>query len=85
LIQGNRDGLAIPADGKETFHKIKNPPKAYITIEGANHYGITDMNNPPGAKPEINAPLVPQKDAVEAIGRWSALFLRANILGERNA
>ena len=85
LIQGSRDGLAIPADGKETFYKIKNPPKAYVTIEGANHYGITDMNNPPGAKPDTNVPLVSQKDAVEAIGRWSALFLRAYILGERNA
>lgn len=85
LIQGSRDGLAIPADGKETFYKIKNPPKAYVNIEGANHYGITDMNNPPGAKPDTNVPLVSQKDAVEAIGRWSALFLRAYILGERNA
>jgi hypothetical protein len=37
------------------------------------------MNNPPGAKPEINAPLISQKDAVEEIGRWSALFLRAYI------
>jgi len=84
LIQGSRDGLAIPADGKETFHKIKNPPKAYVTIEGANHYGITDLNNPPGAKPDTNVPLIPQEDAVEAIGRWSALLLRAYIQGERN-
>jgi hypothetical protein len=84
LIQGSRDGLAIPAEGKETFHKIENPPKAYVTIEGANHYGITDLNNPPGAKQDANVPLIPQEDAVEAIGRWSALFLRAYILGERN-
>ena len=84
LIQGSRDGLAIPAHGKETFHKIKNPPKAYVTIEGANHYGITDLNNPPGAKPDTNIPLITQEDAVEAIGRWSALLLRAYIQGERN-
>jgi hypothetical protein len=84
LIQGSRDGLAIPADGKETFHKIKNPPKACVTIEGANHYGITDLNNPPGAKQDANVPLIPQEDAVEAIGRWSALLLRAYIQGERN-
>jgi len=84
LIQGSRDGLAIPAEGIETFHKIENPPKAYVTIEGANHYGITDLNNPPGAKPDTNVPLIPQEDAVEAIGRWSALLLRAYIQGERN-
>jgi hypothetical protein len=85
LIQGTMDGLANPAEGRETFRKIEDPLKAYIAVEGANHYGITDMNNPPGAKPDPNDPLIAQEESVLAIGRWSALFLRAYILGDRNA
>jgi len=48
LVQGSIDGMATPAEGQATFYKIKNPPKAFITIEGANHYGITDVNNHKG-------------------------------------
>jgi hypothetical protein len=85
LIQGSMDGLAAPAEGLETFYKIKYPPKAFITIMGANHYGITDIDIQPVARPDANAPQIPQKDAVETIARWSALFLRAYILSDEDA
>ena len=76
LIQGSRDGLATPAETKETYNNIKDEPKAYITIQGANHYGITDVDNPPGAKPDENEPLISQQESIETIGIEAALFLR---------
>ena len=76
LIQGSRDGLATPAETEETYNNIKDDPKAYITIQGANHYGITDVNNPAGANPDKNIPLISQQESVEMIGKEAALFLR---------
>jgi len=77
--------MATPAEGQETYYRIKNSPKAYITIKGANHYGITDVNYPQGAKPGQNVPLILQNDSIEKIGRWSALFLRAHTLSDEDA
>ena len=85
LVQGTLDGMAAPAAGKETFDKIQDPPKAYVPIEGANHYGITDVNDPPGAKPDPNQPEISQALSVKTIGKWSALFLRAYVLGDAEA
>jgi predicted dienelactone hydrolase len=85
LIQGSRDSLATPAETEETYYGIKDSPKAYIIVKGANHYGITDLNNPPGAKPDKNVPLISQQEAVEIIGRVAALFLHDYALSDENA
>ena len=50
---------------------------------GANHYGIADTNNPLGSVPDPNTPQIEQSQAVETVARWSALFLRAEVLGDR--
>ncbi len=81
LIQGDIDGVALPADrAQSTFDQIQTPPKALVTVRGANHFGITDVNNPPGANPDRNTPTVDQVVGIETIARWSALFLRANMV-----
>jgi alpha-beta hydrolase superfamily lysophospholipase len=83
LIQGDRDGIALPERAQATYDNIQSPPKALITVSGANHYGIADANNPPGAVPDPNTPQIEQSQAVETVARWSALFLRAEVLGDR--
>lgn len=80
LIQGERDGVALGERAKRTFDNIQTPPKALITVRGANHFGITNVNNPAGANPDRNTPSLDQGVGIEAIARWSGLFLRANML-----
>ncbi len=85
LVQGDQDQKAKLADTVETYEKIKAPPKALVTLAGVNHYGICDTNNPPGADADTGAATTDQAAAVETAARWSALFLRAHVLGDTEA
>jgi predicted dienelactone hydrolase len=85
LVQGTLDGKAAPADGLGTYEKIADPPKAYVKVAGANHYGICNTNNPAGADADSNKPTLDQAVSVETIARWAALFLRAHVLGDAEA
>ena len=82
LLQGTLDGMAAPADTQETYTGIQDPPKAYVGVIGANHYGQCDVNHPEGALADDSEPTLEQEVAVETIARWSAMFLRAHVLGE---
>lgn len=85
LIQGDIDGVALPDRTQSTFDKIQTPPKALISVMGANHFSITNVNNPAGANPERNSATLNRAVGIETIARWSALFLRANMLKDRAA
>ena len=85
LIQGDRDGVALPERAKRTFENIQTPPKALVTLRGANHFGITNVNNPAGALPDSIAPTLEQSVEVETIARWSGLFLRSSLLNDQSA
>jgi len=82
LIVGSLDGVAIPSASQATYDEIINPPKALITVEGANHYSITNADNP---EREPNRPTLDQTTAIGTIAQWSGLFLRANLLDDRAA
>ncbi|MEH2253190.1 alpha/beta hydrolase family protein [Nostoc sp.] len=85
LLKGTQDGIVPSFLTDGTYDNIKNPPKTLISLIGANHYGITNTNNPPGPSPEINTPTIPQDIAIETLARWSGLFLRASILNDKDA
>ncbi len=85
LIQGTVDGVALPFRAERTYDNIQNPPKALISVLGANHYGITNTNNPDGPIPDSNTPTIAQDVAVETVARWSGLFLRASVLDDKEA
>jgi dienelactone hydrolase len=80
LIVGSLDGVALPASSQSTYSQILNPPKALITVTGANHYGITNNDNPTR---EPNRPTLSQITATSTIARWSGLFLRAAMVNDR--
>lgn len=82
LIAGTLDGVADFGEVASSYVKIQDPPKALIAIEGANHYGITNTDN---LTRELNRPTLSQETATGAIGRWSGLFLRANLLNDQDA
>jgi dienelactone hydrolase len=85
LISGSLDSLIAPHETQETYKQIQNSPKAYIMVKGANHYGITNRNNPPGSPMEPSKPTIEQAVAIETIARWSALFVRAYALDDQMA
>ena len=95
LILGSNDGIALPADTEETFEQIQDPPKALITVEDINHFGITNNNaatNPPDTPaevppivPEPNSQTLSQEVALDTIATWSSLFLRATVLEDKAA
>jgi hypothetical protein len=64
------------------YVNVQDAPKALIAIEGANHYSITNTDN---VALEPNRSTLDQATATGAIGRWSGLFLRAHLLGDRGA
>lgn len=82
LIAGTLDSVADFGEVASTFVKIQDTPKALIAIEGANHYSITNADN---LTREPNRPTLDQETATGAIGRWSGLFLRANLLNDQDA
>ena len=85
LIAGTRDSLITPQETLGTYKKIYNPPKIFALVKGSNHYGITDVDNPPGSPQEPNRQTLDRSTGIETIARWSALFLRAHALGDRSA
>lgn len=85
LLHGNLDGSIPIGLAQESYNLIQKPPKALITINGANHYGITNVNNPAGARLDPNNPTLSQNESIETIARWSALFLRGYALNDQDA
>ncbi|WP_238013417.1 hypothetical protein KZZ52_23820 [Dactylosporangium sp. AC04546] len=79
LIQGSADGVASPASGLGTYAVLAGTPKLYVSVTGANHYGITDAQNPAGARPDLSPQTLDQATGVEVVARWSALWLRAQL------
>ncbi|WP_159785639.1 alpha/beta hydrolase family protein [Sodalinema gerasimenkoae] len=80
LMVGSRDSLMPAAEVRDTYERLQNPPKLYLEVEGANHYGITNVNNPPQAPLDPRLPDIPQEIALENLARWSGVFLRAWVL-----
>lgn len=92
ILVGELDGVTQRPQVAETYAKLEDPPKALITVLGANHYGITntDVKLPPppigsGDFRDPNRPQLEQAVATETVARWSALFLRATALGDQAA
>ncbi|MBD2092467.1 chlorophyllase [Microcoleus sp. FACHB-1515] len=82
LVLGSLDGVALPSNTQRTYDQTLNSPKALITVEGANHYSITNADN---LLREPNRPTLDQATATGTIAQWSGLFLRANLLNDRAA
>ncbi|MCY0930166.1 MULTISPECIES: hypothetical protein [unclassified Streptomyces] len=79
LIQGSADGVAAPAAAQATYEALLGKPKALVTVAGVNHYGITNVQNPPGAAPDPSAQSIDQIDGIRTSARWAALFLKASL------
>lgn len=79
LVQGGLDGNNLPAAASATYNGLGALPKALITVTGANHFGLTDTQTPPGAIPDNSAQTLTQEESIDTAAKWSALFLRASL------
>ncbi len=79
-IQGSKDGANKPDVGLASYQNAI-PTKVYFSVEGANHYGITDSNNPFGAKAETSDASLTQAQQIEKIAQSSILFLNTYLKG----
>jgi dienelactone hydrolase len=60
----------------QTYAALKRP-RALMYVHGANHYGMADMSEPPGAViPEEPAQIIPQSITAARFAHWSGLYLR---------
>ncbi|MEH2080299.1 MAG: chlorophyllase [Nostoc sp.] len=84
LLAGTLDGLASFNGIKTTYEQLQTPPKYLLGIIGANHYSITNTNNP-FPIPDSTIPSIDQNVGIETIARWSSLFLKATVLNDQNA
>ncbi len=83
LISGSLDGIVSPKLTKETYQNLQSIPKAFITIKGTNHYGITNTAQPPDGPKEEHLPLLEQHISTHKIAHLSAIFLRAYMLNDK--
>ena len=82
LMAGSRDSLMPAAEVRATYTGLATPPKLYLELEGANHYGITNVNNPPQAPLDPRLPDLPQEIALDTLARWTGVFLRAWVFSD---
>jgi dienelactone hydrolase len=81
LMVGTLDGVSDLGEVASTYVKIQDPLKTLITVEGANHYGITNQDR----DRDPSRPTLDQATANGTIGQWSGLFLRSQLLGDQDA
>jgi fermentation-respiration switch protein FrsA (DUF1100 family) len=79
LVQGQDDGVAEPAQAETTYTRIQHGPKQIVRLSGANHYGITNTQNPSGADPEVGPQSLGQSESIDEAARWAALWLRSQL------
>ncbi len=81
FLQGSTDTAVTPDESRVTYNESP-AVKAYVTITGANHYGLTDVAAPEEANPDNGAQTLARETSIETIGRWSAVFLKAYVQGD---
>lgn len=73
-------------DGERTYG-ILEPPRAFIEIRDANHYGLNDTDQPPEAavREDEAKQTTPQSISAARFGQWAGIFLRAHLYGDQRA
>lgn len=83
FITGDQDEKALLTDVKSTFQSISNP-KALFTIEGANHFIITNDQNSTWKILNPGKSTIEQKAAIAKAAKWTSQFLRVFVNADIN-
>jgi dienelactone hydrolase len=84
LLIGDLDtGLA---NSRATFETLE-PPRAFMLLNDANHYGLNDVDQPPNAQVREGeaSQNTPQAITASRFAEWSGLFLRVYLYGDQQA
>jgi dienelactone hydrolase len=84
LLGGSQDSRSTPAQVAATY-AVLEAPRALISFDGVNHWGIADLQNPPGPVPETSAQTRPQSWSIAKIAKWTAVFFDAFVRGDAGA
>jgi dienelactone hydrolase len=82
LVQGAADGAVDPGDTLTTWQQVLDPPKSLLLVDGANHYSITNRQDPPGALPESSPATLDQAAGIDLLATWMGRFLDAHVRGD---
>ncbi|WP_306357938.1 MULTISPECIES: hypothetical protein [unclassified Nocardia] len=79
-INGTEDGVSELAEARDSFASLTGAPAAQLVeLLGANHFGLTDRDNPPGAAPDPQRGSAPRADTIAAAARWTAMWFHAHL------
>ena len=84
MIHGSVDGRATLARATATFAVLERS-KAFIKIDGLNHWGIIDVQNPAGNSPDPNVQTRPQGWGIAKTAKYSQLMFDAYLKGDNGA
>ncbi|GBF50946.1 hypothetical protein LPTSP4_24770 [Leptospira ryugenii] len=76
FLQGALDTAFPPQNALSSYENYKSI-KYLANIDGMNHYGITDVNNPFGANAERTQSTLSQEESITRLANLSILFLNA--------
>ncbi len=76
FIQGSLDGAFPPRDGQSSYDNYKSP-KFLLSLDGANHYSLTDVSAPTGANLERTASTLTQEQGIDRVSSATLLLLNA--------
>ncbi|MEV6773869.1 alpha/beta fold hydrolase [Nocardia sp. NPDC051030] len=84
-INGTEDGVSEPAEAHQSFAELTGTSSSeFVNLVGANHFGLTDQDNPPGAAPDAHPGTAPREQTIAAAARWTAMWFLAQ-LGDQTA
>jgi len=85
LVRGKLDGKLIIEDVHRTYDEALETPKAFIELDLANHYGITDTNGCTGCSAETIAQTKSQDWSTGKIKKIFVTALDAHVKNNANA
>lgn len=75
FVNGTLDGVSEPGEAHESFAKLTGAPGAvFVNLVGANHFGLADVDNPPGAAPDLHTGTVDRDESIATAARWTAMW-----------
>ncbi|MEV6072476.1 hypothetical protein AB0L82_38540 [Nocardia sp. NPDC052001] len=83
FINGTLDGVSEPDEAHQSFTRLTGAPAAeFVNLVGANHFGLADVDNPPGAAPDPHRETAPRAQTIAAAARWTAMWFLAQLGSE---
>ncbi|MFB8005757.1 hypothetical protein [Nocardia sp. NPDC056000] len=83
FINGTLDGVSEPDEAHQSFTRLTGVPAAeFVNLVGANHFGLADVDNPPGAAPDPHRETAPRAQTIAAAARWTAMWFLAQLGSE---